>query len=112
LPAWAERLRWPRLANLTDYIFVPLKKALHDANAYVRKTAVMGCIKVYHLSPKVVMSRMPSSLLPGPCLTRLPRLLVPHRERYRGPPVRDAEGPRRDGDRCAPLSLSFDFVQP
>ena len=44
-----------------DHIFVPLKKALSDQNAYVRKTAVMGCVKVFYLSPKVILSESPPS---------------------------------------------------
>eukprot|EP00191_Tetraselmis_sp_GSL018_P016705 CAMPEP_0177583838 /NCGR_PEP_ID=MMETSP0419_2-20121207/3549_1 /TAXON_ID=582737 /ORGANISM="Tetraselmis sp., Strain GSL018" /LENGTH=782 /DNA_ID=CAMNT_0019073283 /DNA_START=341 /DNA_END=2685 /DNA_ORIENTATION=- len=43
-----------RVANLLEYLVSPLKAGLDDAEAYVRRTAVMGVYKVYHLDSDVV----------------------------------------------------------
>ena len=37
-----------------EYIEEPLVKGLEDNNSYVRRTAVMGCIKLFHLTPDIV----------------------------------------------------------
>lgn len=34
---------------MVEYISEPLRKALQDHHAYVRKTGVMGILKLYHL---------------------------------------------------------------
>jgi AP-4 complex subunit beta-1 len=43
-----------RLESILEYIEQPLQKALRDISAYVRKTGVMGVLKVYYLSPTIV----------------------------------------------------------
>jgi len=43
-----------RVANLLEYLVNPLKVGLEDHEAYVRRTAVMGVYKVYHLDSHVV----------------------------------------------------------
>jgi vesicle coat complex subunit len=55
-----------RLPSMVEYILDPMRKALGDPNAYVRKTAVMGVLKVFHLSPDAVT---------GPLLDRLQGML-------------------------------------
>jgi len=43
-----------RLTSIIEYVMVPLKSSLSDTSAYVRKTGIMGILKVYHLSPERV----------------------------------------------------------
>jgi len=43
-----------RLPQMVEYISEPLHRALADSHAYVRKTAVMGILKIYHLDPEIV----------------------------------------------------------
>eukprot|EP00981_Chlorochromonas_danica_P012782 scaffold5400_cov159-Ochromonas_danica.AAC.1 len=43
-----------RLESMLEYIEQPLQKALRDVSAYVRKTAVLGVLKVHYLSPAIV----------------------------------------------------------
>lgn len=43
-----------RLPDLVEYIEEPLLKGLEDTNSYVRRTAVLGCIKLFHLTPDIV----------------------------------------------------------
>lgn len=45
-----------RLDSVLEYIETPLQKSLQDVSAYVRKTAVMGVLKVNSLSPDLVES--------------------------------------------------------
>ena len=45
-----------RLESILEYVQVPLSKCLKDLSAYVRKTAVMGILKLHHLSPTLVQS--------------------------------------------------------
>lgn len=40
-----------RLPEMVEYIAEPLRRALTDSHAYVRKTAVMGTLKLHHLDP-------------------------------------------------------------
>lgn len=39
------------LPQMVEYISEPLRRALTDGHAYVRKTGVMGILKLYHLDP-------------------------------------------------------------
>lgn len=39
-----------RVDKITDYLCVPLKKALSDQSPYVRKTAVLCVIKVFEIN--------------------------------------------------------------
>lgn len=43
-----------RLPNLAEYVMLPIRTSLSDASAYVRKTAAMGCAKLYRNAPSVV----------------------------------------------------------
>eukprot|EP00698_Gefionella_okellyi_P015847 TRINITY_DN4498_c0_g1_i1.p1 TRINITY_DN4498_c0_g1~~TRINITY_DN4498_c0_g1_i1.p1 ORF type:complete len:763 (-),score=163.79 TRINITY_DN4498_c0_g1_i1:884-3139(-) len=43
-----------RTKNIVEYIIKPLQNGLRDPIAYVRKTAVLGCVKMFHVSPKTV----------------------------------------------------------
>ena len=40
------------LVNMIEYISEPLRRSLTDGHAYVRKTGVMGVLKLYHLDPE------------------------------------------------------------
>ncbi|CAG8472569.1 10611_t:CDS:10 [Cetraspora pellucida] len=44
-----------RLSEYVPYMLESLNYALTDSSAYVRKTALISCIKVFHLSPKHVL---------------------------------------------------------
>jgi vesicle coat complex subunit len=43
-----------RLESIIEYAEQPLEKALTDLSAYVRKTGVMGVLKVYSLRRSVI----------------------------------------------------------
>jgi vesicle coat complex subunit len=43
-----------KLESILEYVDRPLQKCLTDVSAYVRKTAVMGVLKIYQLSPSLV----------------------------------------------------------
>ena len=43
-----------RLPSIVEYIADPLRKSLTDGNAYVRKTGVMGILKLFNLKPEMV----------------------------------------------------------
>lgn len=43
-----------RLESILEYVQIPLSKSLTDLSAYVRKTAVMGILKLHYLSPAMV----------------------------------------------------------
>ncbi len=43
-----------RLPQMVEYVSEPLRRALQDSHAYVRKTAVMGILKLYHLDEGVL----------------------------------------------------------
>ena len=40
------------LPQMVEYISEPLRRSLSDGHAYVRKTGVMGILKLYHLDPE------------------------------------------------------------
>ena len=42
-----------------EYVTPPLRSGLVDPSAYVRKTAIMGCVKIFQLSPRVVRGERP-----------------------------------------------------
>eukprot|EP00624_Nannochloropsis_granulata_P006951 evm.model.NODE_5579_length_11332_cov_19.341246.5 len=42
-----------RLPSMLEYISAPLRRALTDQSPYVRKTGVMGILKLFHLAPDV-----------------------------------------------------------
>jgi AP-4 complex subunit beta-1 len=43
-----------RLASLVEYILRPLGAGLKDKSAYVRKTAVVGVMKIFHVVPETI----------------------------------------------------------
>ncbi|XP_078345034.1 AP-4 complex subunit beta-1-like isoform X2 [Oculina patagonica] len=43
-----------RLPDLVEYIVEPLLAGLGDNSSYVRRCAVMGCVKLYHLIPDFI----------------------------------------------------------
>ena len=43
-----------RLPEMVEYVSEPLNRALKDSHAYVRKTAVMGILKLYHLDEEIL----------------------------------------------------------
>eukprot|EP00946_MAST-07B_sp_MAST-7B-sp1_P002137 g2137.t1 len=43
-----------RLPSVVEYVMEPIRKGLMDNSSYVRKAAVMGILKVYHLSPGLI----------------------------------------------------------
>ena len=46
-----------RIPNLVDYIREPLKAGLQDRSPYVRRTAVMGCVKLFYFVPEFIKSK-------------------------------------------------------
>ena len=38
---------------MVEYLIGPIEKGLKDASSYVRTTAAMGVLKLYHLAPAV-----------------------------------------------------------
>jgi len=45
-----------RIANISEYVMIPLRQSLNDPSAYVRKTAVLGIAKLYHFVPDAIKS--------------------------------------------------------
>ena len=43
-----------RVSNITEYITAPVQAALVDQSGYVRKTGVVGILKMHHVSPELV----------------------------------------------------------
>ena len=43
-----------RLDSIIEYVEQPLDKSLTDLSAYVRKTGVMGVLKIYYLRRSVI----------------------------------------------------------
>ena len=43
-----------RLPTVIEYVTEPVRKGLRDHSPYVRKTAVMGVLKIYHMNPVLV----------------------------------------------------------
>ena len=43
-----------RLPNILEYLREPLQAGLGDRSAYVRKTAVMGIVKLFYVVPEFV----------------------------------------------------------
>lgn len=41
-----------RVPDLLEYLREPLMAGLHDRSPYVRRTAVMGCLKVFYMAPE------------------------------------------------------------
>ena len=43
-----------RLPDLVEYIEKPLLDGLKDISSYVRRAAVLGCAKLFHLNPDFI----------------------------------------------------------
>jgi AP-4 complex subunit beta-1 len=41
-----------RIANIAEYVMIPLRQSLNDPSAYVRKTAVLGIAKLFQFVPE------------------------------------------------------------
>ena len=58
LSPWSAFYDFPsifhRLPDLVEYIVEPLLAGLGDNSSYVRRCAVMGCVKLYHLTPDFI----------------------------------------------------------
>eukprot|EP00761_Pharyngomonas_kirbyi_P001328 gb/GECH01001332.1/.p1 GENE.gb/GECH01001332.1/~~gb/GECH01001332.1/.p1 ORF type:complete len:783 (+),score=191.05 gb/GECH01001332.1/:1-2349(+) len=52
-----------RLPNITEHIIPILKQRLKDPAAYVRKTAVVSCLKIYHLSHQTFENEKLSNII-------------------------------------------------
>lgn len=45
-----------RFTGSIEYILPAITKALQDIDPYVRKTAIMGCVKVFYMNPESIKS--------------------------------------------------------
>jgi len=43
-----------RIANIGEYVMIPLRQSLNDPSAYVRKTAVLGIAKLFQFVPESI----------------------------------------------------------
>jgi AP-4 complex subunit beta-1 len=41
-----------RIANIAEYVMIPLRQSLNDPSPYVRKTAVLGVAKLHQFVPQ------------------------------------------------------------
>lgn len=75
-----------QLPQMVEYIAEPLRRSLQDGHAYVRKTGVMGILKLYHLDPHSLessgfvdvlydMLRDPDASVVGNCIIVLNELM-------------------------------------
>eukprot|EP00878_Enallax_costatus_P027330 GHUV01029406.1.p1 GENE.GHUV01029406.1~~GHUV01029406.1.p1 ORF type:complete len:554 (+),score=105.09 GHUV01029406.1:514-2175(+) len=46
-----------RIPNLLEYVVTPVTVGLDDRHPYVRRTAVMGVLKIWHMNPDIVESQ-------------------------------------------------------
>ena len=46
-----------RFSGSFDYLMPCIQEALKDFDPYVRKIAVLGCLKVYYISPDTIKSK-------------------------------------------------------
>lgn len=65
-----------RVQDLTEYVVDPLKKGLADQTPYVRKTAVMGCLKLYIIAPETAKSFRVNEQLLGMVRDRDPQVVA------------------------------------
>lgn len=57
-----------RVPNLVEYVMTPLLSGLADNSPYVRKAAVMGCVKLFYLDKRAVRGMVAERETPGsPC---------------------------------------------
>lgn len=45
-----------RFSGSFEYLLPAITKALQDIDPYVRKTAIMGCVKVFYMNPEAIKS--------------------------------------------------------
>jgi vesicle coat complex subunit len=45
-----------RIANIAEYVMIPLRQCLNDPSPYVRKTAVLGIAKLFQFVPESIKS--------------------------------------------------------
>jgi AP-4 complex subunit beta-1 len=48
-----------RQKALVEHVILPLKSGLVDVSPYVRRTAVLGCAKVFQLAPDTIKGKSP-----------------------------------------------------
>lgn len=76
-----------RVENLVEYVLQPLQDGLRDKSPYVRKTAVMGCVKLFYTSDTVIhecnipdtlyaMLKDPDHLVVANCVIALEEILA------------------------------------
>lgn len=41
-----------RFSGAIEYLMPAIRESLSDIDPYVRKTAIMGCVKVYYMQPE------------------------------------------------------------
>lgn len=46
-----------RFSGAFEFLMPAIKEALTDIDAYVRKTAIMGCVKVYYMQADSISKR-------------------------------------------------------
>eukprot|EP00040_Diaphanoeca_grandis_P001303 m.18080 g.18080 ORF g.18080 m.18080 type:complete len:808 (+) comp11828_c0_seq1:105-2528(+) len=76
-----------RVENLVEYVLQPLQDGLRDKSPYVRKTAVMGCVKLFYTSEQIIhecnipdtlysMLKDPDHLVVANCVIALEEILA------------------------------------
>ena len=65
-----------RVKELTEYVVDPLKKGLCDNTPYVRKAAVIGCLKLYLTSPETAKTFRVNEQLLGMVRDRDPQVIA------------------------------------
>ncbi len=65
-----------RLRSILEYVVAPLRGALNDSSGYVRQAAVMGVLKVHHLSPETIKDSDMTDVLYNMLRDREPQVVV------------------------------------
>ena len=65
-----------RLRSILEYVVSPLRAGLTDSSGYVRQAAVMGVLKVFHISPELVKDSDMVDQLYGMIRDREPQVVV------------------------------------
>lgn len=65
-----------RLMSVLEYVLAPLRAALTDSSGYVRQAAVIGVLKVFHLSPSSVKDGGLVDVLYGMLRDREPQVVI------------------------------------
>lgn len=65
-----------RLRSILEYVVAPLRGALNDSSGYVRQAAVMGVLKVFHLSPETIKDSDMTDVLYNMIRDREPQVVI------------------------------------